>query len=439
MPISHRFLLNFILAGILPFTSCRQSTNTTFSETNSQPEAQAIGTSSTGMPPSDIVLNFRLEPVAENLVAPVGFTHAGDGSNRRFVLEQPGRIRIIKGSELAEQPFLDITSLVFPVGESYSERGLLGLAFHPDYGNNGRFFVYYSAQANKRGMDHKSVVAEYRVSQENPDRADMAERVVMEIDQPESNHNGGHLVFGPDGFLYIGLGDGGGAGDKHGQIGNGLDSTTVLGSILRIDVNQARPYSVPRDNPFVGREGADEIFAYGLRNPWRFSFDRETGQLYCGDVGQNKYEEVSIIEKGKNYGWRAREGFQVFDEELAQRGGGFAPPIIDYEHAIGNSITGGYVYRGRQYPALQGRYVFADWSGKVFYLHQNEAGEMERRDITFEGMDGTDIGMRVNSFGEDEKGEIYLCVQQEVGPRSPTGRIYRLALSNGQSQVTGSR
>ena len=419
---SFKLALYSFFAGTLLLTSCRQNTESTTASIQTEP------------PAADAPLNFRLEPVSENLTAPIGLTHAGDGSGRLFILEQPGRIRIIKEKQVVEQPFLDLTSRVIPIGDSYSEMGLLGLAFHPDYINNGRFFVYYSAPADKKGAHHKSVLAEYRVSPDNPDQAGMAEKKLLEVDQPESNHNGGHLAFGPDGFLYIGLGDGGGAGDKHGLIGHGLDSTTLLGSILRIDVNQGNPYSVPPDNPFVGKDGADEIYAYGLRNPWRFSFDRETGQLYCGDVGQNEYEEVSIIEKGKNYGWRAMEGFHVFDEELAESFGDFAEPIMEYPHALGNSITGGYVYRGQQYPALQGRYVFADWSGKVFYLQQN-GDEWQRNDITFAGRDSTDIGMRVNSFGEDENGEIYLCVQEEVGPRSQTGKIYRLALSDGQGQA----
>jgi glucose/arabinose dehydrogenase len=431
-----RFALLPFLAASLGFGSCRQDP-AAGSETSSN--SGGTETTAAGEANPDGPLTFRLEPVAENLTAPIGFAHAGDGSGRKFVLEQPGRIRIIKGSQLTEQPFLDITSRVVPIDESYSEMGLLGLAFHPDYARNGRFFVYYSAPAprNKRGVDHTSVLAEYRVSQNNPNRADMAEKVLLKVDQPESNHNGGHLAFGPDGYLYIGLGDGGGAGDKHGRIGHGLDSTTLLGSILRIDVNQGNPYGIPPGNPFVGREGEDAIYAYGLRNPWRYSFDRETGQLFCADVGQNKYEEVSIIEKGKNYGWRAIEGFHVYDEELAE-GRNFAPPIAEYEHALGNSTTGGYVYRGQQHPALRGRYIFGDWSGKVFYLTRN-GNEWQRNDITFEGMDSPDIGMRINSFGEDENGEIYLCVQEKVGPRSPTGRIYRLGLANGQPQAVGAR
>jgi glucose/arabinose dehydrogenase len=435
-PLFFRLAFLLVFAGTVFLTSCQPGSGTNQNTT---------GTDATTTPPTtaeaqdpDAPLNFRLDLVAENITAPVGFAHAGDGTNRKFILEQPGRIRIIKGEQLVEQPFLDLTSRMAEISPSYSEMGLLGLAFHPEYRTNGRFFVYYSAPSRVRGVDHTSVLAEYRVSQNNPDRADMAERVIMRFDQPESNHNGGDLAFGPDGYLYISLGDGGGAGDRHGRIGHGLDSTTVLGSILRIDINQGNPYRVPPDNPFVGRDGVDEIYAYGLRNPWRFSFDRETGLLYCADVGQNKFEEVNIIEKGRNYGWRAMEGFEVFDEELARQKAGFAPPIAVYGREVGISTTGGFVYRGQQFPNLQGRYIFGEWSGKIFYLQQDQAGEWQRHDITFEGMDSPDTGMRINSFGEDEDGEIYVCTQQEVGPKSQTGRIYRIELSNGQNQTTGS-
>jgi glucose/arabinose dehydrogenase len=427
-----------VLAGCVFFSSCQQGAGTNQTPRNEEADNTEIKLPTEGRPAADAPLTFRLELLAENITAPVGFTHAGDGSNRTFILEQPGRIRIMKENKVLEQPFLDLSNRVAEINPSYSEMGLLGLAFHPEYRSNGRFFVYYSAPSRQKGMDHTSVLAEYQVSADNPDRAGMTEKVIMRYDQPESNHNGGQLAFGPDGFLYVGLGDGGGAGDRHGRIGHGLDSTTILGSILRININDGSPYSIPGDNPFVGRGGIDEIFAYGLRNPWRFSFDRETGQLFCADVGQNKFEEVNIIKQGKNYGWRAMEGHEVYDEDLARQKKGFAPPIDVYPREVGISTTGGYVYRGQQFPQLRGHYIFGDWSGKIFYLSQLQEEEWERQAITFQGMDSADIGMKVNSFGEDEMGEIYVCTQQEVGPLSKTGRIYRIVLSSNEQQ-TGSR
>jgi glucose/arabinose dehydrogenase len=359
-------------------------------------------------------MNFNLELVADKITAPLVMTHANDGSKRLFVVEQPGRIMLIKNNQLQQEPFLNIASRLAPIDEGYSEMGLLGLAFHPDYSSNGRFFVYYSGPAKKADVHHTSVVAEYKVSAGNPDKADMLEKVIMQIDQPESNHNGGKLAFGKDGFLYIATGDGGGAGDKHGEIGNGQNLNNLLGKILRIDVNESGPYTIPADNPFVNKEGADEIFAYGLRNPWRFSFDRQTGQLFCGDVGQNKYEEVNIIEKGKNYGWRAMEG--------------------EYEHSIGNSITGGYVYRGKQFPELDGKYFFADWSGKLFYLENQADGTWQRKEVSLAGK-GNNLERNINSFGEDQEGEIYVITQQQTGPKSQTGSIHKLTLSPERSAM----
>ncbi len=330
-------------------------------------------------------MSFRLEPVAENVTAPVAFAHANDGSDRLFIVEQPGRILIVKNGRLQNDPFLDISSQLVPLDGGYSEMGLLGLAFHPDYKNNGRFFVYYSAPLKKQGVNHQAILAEYRVSDNNPDKAAMQENVILSVDQPESNHNGGQLAFDKEGLLYLGLGDGGGADDRHGETGNGQNNENLLGTIIRIDIDKSKPYTIPADNPFVGVNGRDEIYAYGLRNPWRFSFDRETGRLFCADVGQNKYEEVNIIEKGRNYGWRAMEGFHVFDEDLKEKIGNTALPIAEYEHAEGNSITGGYVYRGKQFPAMAGKYFFGDWSGKIFYLEEQAGNKWVRQTITFEG------------------------------------------------------
>ncbi|MES2731936.1 MAG: PQQ-dependent sugar dehydrogenase [Bacteroidota bacterium] len=374
---------------------------------------------------------FKLESVATNLTSPVAITHANDGSNRQFVVEQPGRILILKDGKVSPNPFLDLTGIIIPLNNSYSEMGLLGLAFHPAYKQNGRFFVYYTAKEPGTQTPYKSVLAEYKTSAANSDQADTQGKILMEIDQPESNHNGGCLAFGPDGMLYIGLGDGGGAGDKHGTIGNGQNPEQLLGSILRLDVNQAgsgTPYGIPADNPFVDKPGRDEIYANGLRNPWRFSFDRITGKLFCGEVGQDKYEEIDIIEKGKNYGWRPMEGLHVFDQDLKnQLNGTYAPPISEYDHSLGKSVTGGYVYRGKEFPALIGKYIFADWTGRLFYLEPNGNDWVQKLGRVGDSDEG-EVDLNINSFGEDESGEIYVVGQHQVGANSPSGAIFKLTL-----------
>lgn len=370
-------------------------------------------------------INVRLQQVAKELTSPVGLAAPADGTSRLFVIEQSGKIKIIKNGVVLPIPFLTLTSKLDGLNIAYSEKGLLGLAFHPAYKTNGRFFVYYSAPFSS-GYDHKSILAEYKVSANDPDVADVAETVIMEIPQPESNHNGGCIEFGPDGYLYIGLGDGGGAGDKHGTIGNGQDLTTLLGKILRIDVDAERPYKIPPGNPFANSHSArKEIYAYGLRNPWRFSFDRVTGKLFCGDVGQNKWEEVDIIEKGKNYGWRVMEGSHCYNPESGCNTKDLALPINEYDHDIGISICGGYVYRGKLFPAIAGLYIFADWSGKLFYLKQ-EQGKWKRGELIPEGKRSNDAGFKVNSMGIDESGEIYFVVQQSFGPKSKSGAVYRI-------------
>ncbi len=307
--------------------------------------------------------------------------------------------------------------------------GILGFAFHPDYKNNGRFFVHYSAPS-KKGFDNKSVLAEFKVNANNPDKANAERKIILEVEQPEQNHNGGNIVFDKKGYLYLGFGDGGGQGDAHGTIGNGQDLNQLLSKIIRIDVDHGNPYSIPDDNPFVGKEGRDEIWCYGLRMPWRISFDEKTGELFCGDVGQNLYEEVNIIEKGKNYGWRAMEGFHPFDSAMHAKGGDFALPVIEYKHPEGISITGGYVYRGKQFPAMDGKYIFADWAFKVFYMDKNANQQWVKHDCKFEAKEDNTFDFRINSFGIDEEGEIYMVTQNEVGAISPSGVIYKISLAN---------
>ncbi|MCB2204881.1 PQQ-dependent sugar dehydrogenase [bacterium] len=331
---------------------------------------------------------------------PVDLQHAGDGSDRLFVVEQAGRIFVFPNDpESAEADvFLDIRARVNDGG---NEEGLLGLAFHPSYAENGYFYVNYSASNPRR-----NVIARYSVSADNPNVADPeSETVLLSFEQPFSNHNGGQLAFGPDGYLYIATGDGGSGGDPQ---NNGQNRSVLLGKILRIDVDNSgagMQYAIPEDNPFAGNsEGwAEEIYAYGLRNPWRFSFDPETGRLWAGDVGQNKYEEVDIIEKGKNYGWRIMEGFACFNPSSGCDQTGLELPIVEYGRSEGASITGGYVYRGENVPELKGQYVYADFvSGRIWGLTYNGPDDVENELLLASSEN-------ISSFGVDENGELYIC------------------------------
>jgi hypothetical protein len=348
---------------------------------------------------------IALEPVASGLSQPILLTNARDGSNRRYIVEQPGRIYVMAAGSTARTLFLDITARV-QVG---NERGLLGLAFHPQYAVNGRYFVNYT-----RRPDGATVIAEYRTSDNN-------ERVLLTIAQPFENHNGGMIEFGPDGFLYIATGDGGSGNDPGDRAQNTND---LLGKILRIDVNSLQTgYASPPTNPFFGSTpGRDEIFAYGLRNPWRFSFDRVNGLLYAGDVGQNAMEEIDVIRSGGNYGWRVLEGSRCTNLGPASCSvPSFIPPITEYVNTGGNgrcSVTGGYVYRGTQRSLPYGAYIFADFcSGEIFML-----------------MDGVqsvllDTSLSISSFGEDESGELYVV--------SLSGSVQRI-ISAGIAPVTTS-
>ncbi len=372
-------------------------------------------------------LKLTLTKVAGGLTSPVGAAAPDDGTGRLFIIEQRGVIKILSNGRIAEMPFLDLRYRVDGLNIMYSEKGLLGLVFHPAYKTNGRFFVYYSAPARSAGIDHTGVLSEFHVSSTDPDRAGEAERVILEIPQPESNHNGGGLAFGRDGYLYIGLGDGGGGGDRHGSRGNGQDLSTWLGKLLRIDVDRGDPYAVPPDNPFMQSNGArPEIWAYGLRNPWRFSFDRATGWLFCADVGQNHYEEVDLIRRGGNYGWRIMEGNHCFDPPENCPANGLVLPIHEYDHDAGVSVCGGYMYRSLRHPALHGHYIFGDWSGKLFYLKQQEDRSWRSGPVYADGRNTNDIGSRINSFAEDADGDVYVITQKLFGPANPTGAVYRV-------------
>lgn len=340
---------------------------------------------------AQLLTDITLETVVTGLNSPVYVTNAGDGSRRLFIVEQPGRIKVLQPGSSSPTGFLDITSKVLAGGE----RGLLGLAFHPQFESNRRFFVNYT-----RRPDGATVIAEYRASATNPDVAEAAEIVLLTFAQPFANHNGGMLEVGRDGYLYIGTGDGGSANDPGNRAQN---LNELLGKILRIDVDHssgAVPYSSPADNPFFGpTTGRDEIFAFGLRNPWRFSFDRITGELYAGDVGQGAREEIDIITNGGNYGWRVFEGNRCTNNDPGLcTAGAFTDPIAQYKHSGGRcSITGGYVYRGSKSSLPFGAYVYADFcTGEIFLLQEGTQSLL------------MDTALGVSSFGEDEDGEIYV-------------------------------
>src|SRR5213595_2441073 len=339
-----------------------------------------------------------LRPVASGLTLPVEIAHAGDGSGRLFVAEQGGAIKIIKDGAVLATPFLDITAQVLSGGE----RGLLGLAFHPQFRANGKFYVYYTRQT-----DGTIVVSEYLRSAANADVADPATaRQLFTVTHPLSNHNGGHMVFGPDGYLYIGIGDGGGGGDQN---NNGQNLGVRLGKLLRIDVNAAPGFAVPPGNPFVGQAGAlPEIWAYGLRNPWKFNFDRATGDLLIADVGQDAWEEVDFQPAGdpggRNFGWRITEGNHCFNPPSGCNFVGITLPIIEYGHNFssgGFAIVGGYVYRGRKSKALRGFYLYGDNVSN----HMWAAAAAENW-TPFPLINGPGS---ISSFGEDEAGELYVA------------------------------
>lgn len=338
------------------------------------------------------------EEIMSGLSGALFLTTANDGTDRLFVVKQAGEIVVYDSQNDSEpQIFMDVNPLLTNDVNTpgYTERGLLGLAFHPEYAENGEFYINYT---DRRG---DTVVARYSVSEDDPNRADMdSAEIILTQSQPFPNHNGGHMAFGSDEYLYIALGDGGSADDPQ---ENGQDTSNLLGTILRIDIN-AETYTIPADNPFVdGEAGQPEIWSYGLRNPWRFSFDRVTGDMYIGDVGQNQWEEVNFEPAdspgGLNYGWDVYEATHQFEQ-------GNAPdavmPFAEYEHSLGCSVTGGYIYRGEAMPDLQGVYFYSDFcSGNVWAAYRDDSGAWQS-DIFMQ------TGRQISSFGEDDNGELYL-------------------------------
>lgn len=411
-----------------------------------------------------------MELVADNLVSPLSVVEAPDDSHRLFIVDQVGKVWIVKedGTKLAE-PFLDVSSKMIALSPDYDERGLLSLAFHPQYKSNGKFFVYYTAPPKAGGpepgasWDHINRIAEFRVSGD-PDKADMgSERIVLDIDQPQGNHNGGTIAFCDDGYLYVSIGDGGGADDvgpghvsdwyAANEGGNGQDlEANLQGSILRIDINTSTGYLIPKDNPFVGRKGMDEIFAFGFRNPYRFSFDMGgKRQLFAGDAGQGLYEEVSIVSKGGNYGWNVKEGTHCFNAadnttelpdcpDVDPDGRKLIDPVIEVNHVnnpkggIATTIVGGNVYRGKEIPDFSGRYIFGIFSqsftapnAKIFIAQSKDSGLWSYEEIVLKDFPN-DLGLFLKGFGQDMKGEIYLTGSTQLGPSGNTGKIYKLAM-----------
>jgi glucose/arabinose dehydrogenase len=414
-----------------------------------------------------------LQEIASGYVSPVLLSSLPGAPGELLVGDQVGVIyRLDKNGRQAEAPFLDLRPHLTTLRNNFDERGLLGLAFPPNFKSNGKFYVYYSAPLQPgapKGWDHTSHLSEFSVQKGNIREADPhSERVLLRVDQPQFNHNGGRIAFGPDGLLYIGLGDGGQGNDKgegHAPEGNGQNKDTLLGKILRIEVDRKDPgleYGIPKDNPFAKGGGRPEIFAWGIRNPWGMSFDRGgRRQLFAADVGQTMWEEVNIIEKGGNYGWRLREGFVGFNPDkptsppedaptTAADGTPLRDPILAYKNFKGHpgdpdlkgtSVTGGYVYRGKAIKELRGRYVFADWSKNwgvadgILLLGTPPKSRTEKRwsvePLPLVNKPPGLLGYVV-ALGEDDDGELYALTTQRNALNGTTGKVYKLVPAPGK-------
>ena len=420
MPRSRRYIAPTVVIALVALAACGTSTNTRAPGSPSPslaatpvggsapPTAAPSSAASPAQPFDPASVSIQLESIVEGLDSPLGIANAGDGSGRLFVVEQGGTIRVVDGGRLADEPFLDISERI----SSGGEQGLLGLAFHPDYPSDPRLFVNYT------DVEGNTQVASFHVDSADPNRADPgSETRLLSIDQPYENHNGGAVEFGPDGMLYIATGDGGSGGDPH---ENGQSLATLLGKILRVDVDATdagKAYGIPQDNPFVGRNGAAaEIWSYGLRNPWRISFDAATGDLWIGDVGQDRWEEIDVARRGvggTNYGWNRMEGNHCFRPSTDCDIADLELPVTEYGHDLGCTVIGGDVYRGSAQPLLVGDYTFADYcSGRIWTI---DSGANELVEPTLVAETGTTI----SSFGVDEDGEL---LATDLG----SGRLYRV-------------
>ena len=411
--------------------------------------------------PTPIALpdSINLKLVAEGFTSPLQLVSSPDATGRIFVLDQAGAIWVLSadGAKLPD-PFLDLRSKIVTLNQNYDERGLLGLAFHPSFKDNGRLFVFYSAPlraGGTSGWNCTSHLSEFKVMPGDPNRADPAsERIILQVDKPQSNHNAGTIAFGPDGYLYVPLGDGGGANDLgtgHSPGGNGQDLSTLLGKIIRIDVDNSSPYAIPPDNPFVGKDGADEIYAIGFRNPYSMSFDMGgQHELFVGDVGQALFEEVDIVSKGGNYGWRIKEGTHWFNPDnpgsppptgptTDARGQPLIDPIIEYGRGqpggFGVAVIGGYIYRGSAIPNLVGAYLFGDYTsgisgadGRVFVASRPSSTGLKwmMKELEIASWPGGHLNAFLKGIGQDSSGEIYLLVNDAAGPSGNTGRVYKV-------------
>ncbi|HEY7403579.1 MAG TPA: PQQ-dependent sugar dehydrogenase [Candidatus Angelobacter sp.] len=340
---------------------------------------------------------FGTQVIVTGLNSPLDLEQPGDNSGRLFLVEQAGRVKIIQNGSVLPALFLDISSKTFVQDET----GLLGITFHPSFASNGKFYVNYVR--NNAGQ-FQSVISEFQVSAGNPNQADPAsERILLTVDQVSNftNHKAGQLAFGADGFLYFGLGDGGSGGDP---LGHGQNTQILLGKMMRIDVNSTSPgkqYAIPPDNPFVAGGGLPEIYAFGFRNPWRFSFDRPTGRMFVADVGQDKFEEIDIVQKGGNYGWNIMEGDHCFNPPSNCNMAGLSLPIVEIPHPEGEAVIGGFIYHGTALSGAQGTYIFGDLNGKLFQLTESAPGTFTRTLIATENFN-------ISSFGQDAAGELYI-------------------------------
>ena len=466
------FALIIIVFNLLLITGCKKMESSTANKSTDETNLQSLRLSG----------NVDLQLVADNLVSPITLVEAPDNSHRLFVVDQVGQVRIIDATgKLVPQSFIDVSSKIVSLNPFYDERGLLGLAFHPNFKQNGKFYLFYTAppppggptvQTGNTGLpmtwNNLTTISEFSVSSSNPNMADLSsERIILEEPHPQRNHNGGTIAFGPDGYLYISIGDGGYKNDiGPGHVedwyaanagGNGQDvEANLLGNILRIDVNGSnggKNYAIPSDNPFIGNRGLDEIYAFGFRNPYRFSFDMSgSRRLFVGDAGQNLYEEVDVVTKGGNYGWNVKEGTHCFNasDELTEfsscpnvddMGNPLIDPVIEaknHDNPAGGTfvvVVGGYVYRGHDIPGLEGKYVFGNFSnnedepaGEIYVSNPAGPGLWSFAKMPLKSFPD-DIGNFLKGFGQNLSGEMYVLASQNLGPSGSTGKVFKLVSS----------